>query len=55
MPAKSCQKTRGTWDVNTALRGYLPWWPGFLDCGALINVEAPGCGTSVVRGPTGHK
>ena len=26
-----------------------------LDCGALINVDAPGCGTSVVRGPTGHK
>ena len=27
----------------------------WLDGGALINVEAPGCGTSVVRGPTGHK
>ena len=26
-----------------------------LDCGALSNVEAPGCGTLVVRGPTGHK
>ena len=22
---------------------------------ALFNVDAPGCGTSVVRGPTGHK
>ena len=26
-----------------------------IDRGALINVEAPGCGTSVVGGPTGHK
>ena len=34
---------------------YLPWWPSCLDRGALNNVEAPGCGTSVVRGPTGHK
>ena len=34
---------------------YLPWVPSCLDRGALINVEAPGCGTSVVRGPTGHK
>ena len=25
------------------------------DRGALINVDTPGCGTSVVRGPTGHK
>ena len=32
---------------------HLPWWPSSLDRGALINVEAPGCGTSVVRGPTG--
>ena len=34
---------------------YLPWWPSCLDRGALNNVDAPGCGTSVVRGPTGHK
>ena len=34
---------------------YLPWWPSCLDRGALNNVEATGCGTSVVRGPTGHK
>ena len=34
---------------------YLPWWPSCLDRGALINADAPGCGTSVVRGPTGHK
>ena len=33
----------------------MPWWPSCLDRGALINVNAPGCGTSVVRGPTGHK
>ena len=26
----------------------MPWWPSCLDGGALINVEAPGCGTSVV-------
>ena len=31
------------------------WLPSWLDRGALINVDAPGCGTSVVRGPTGHK
>ena len=23
---------------------YLPWWPSCLDCGALINVDAPRCG-----------
>ena len=34
---------------------HLPWWPSCLDRGALNNVDAPGCGTSVVRGPTGHK
>ena len=35
---------------------HLPaWWPSCLDRGALINVDAPGYGTSVVRGPTGHK
>ena len=34
---------------------YMPCWPCCLDLGALNNVEAPGCGTSVVRGPTGHK
>ena len=32
---------------------HLPWWPSCLDSGALINADAPGCGTSVVRGPTG--
>ena len=26
----------------------LPWWPSCLDRGALNNVDAPGCGTSVV-------
>ena len=26
-----------------------PWWQSWLDCGALINVDAPGFGTSVVR------
>ena len=34
---------------------YLPWWPSCSDRGALNNVDAPGCGTSVVRGSTGHK
>ena len=29
-----------------------PFVPSWLDCGALIHVDAPGCGTSVVRGPT---
>ena len=33
----------------------LPWRPSWLECGALINDYAPGCGTLVVRGPTGHK
>ena len=32
-----------------------PWWPSWLGRGALINVDAPGCGTSLVRGTTGHK
>ena len=27
----------------------------FINRDALNNVDAPGCGTSVVRGPTGHK
>ena len=31
------------------------WWPSWLDRDALINVDAPGFGTSVARGPTGHK
>ena len=34
---------------------YWPWWPNCLDRGALNDVEAPGCGTSVVRGPMGYK
>ena len=34
---------------------HLPWWPSCLDRGALINVEVPGCGKSVVLGPMGHK
>ena len=33
----------------------FPWWPSWLEHSALINVDAPGCGTSVVRGPTVHK
>ena len=32
-----------------------PWLPSWLDRGALINANAPGCDTSVVRDPTGHK
>ena len=31
----------------------MPWWSSCLDRGALMNVDAPGCGTLVVRGPTG--
>ena len=34
---------------------FLPWLPSWLDRGALFNVDTPGCGKSVVRGPTGHK
>ena len=33
----------------------LALWQSWLGHGALINVYTPGCGTSVVRGPTGHK
>ena len=33
----------------------ISWWLWWLDRGALVNVEAPGCGTSVVQGATGHK
>ena len=32
-----------------------PSWLDMLDRGTIINVGAPGCGTSVVRGLTGHK
>ena len=36
---------------------YLSWLPSWLDRGALINVDAPGCGKSVfeVRRGTGRK
>ena len=30
-----------------------PRWSRWLDRGALINVDAPGCGTSVVQGRQG--
>ena len=30
-------------------------WLKWLDRGVQIKVDAPGCGTSVVRGPTQHK
>ena len=33
----------------------MAWWQSCLDRGALINVDAPGCGTSVFRFPTGQK
>ena len=33
----------------------LPWWSSCLDRGALTNINAPGCGISVVHGPTFHK
>ena len=39
-------------EYTANLTNDLPWWPS---CGALIYVDAPGCGTSVVRGPTGAK
>ena len=35
--------------VHDQRPGYLPWLLSWLDRGA------PGCGTLVVRGPTGHK
>ena len=41
--------------LSVCVHDYLPWWLSYLDRGALNNVDAPGCGTSVVRGPTGHK
>ena len=34
---------------------FRSWWLSYLDRGAQTNVDAPVCGTSVVRGPTGHK
>ena len=37
------------------LQVLIHWCPSWLDCGALINVDAPGCGTSVVSGPTEDK
>ena len=30
-------------------------WPSWLDHGALINADAPGCGSLVAQGRTGHK
>ena len=33
---------------------HLPRLLKWLDRGALINVDTPGCGTSVVRGLKGH-
>ena len=32
-----------------------PWLLSWLDRGALINVDAPECGTLVVRGSMRHK
>ena len=46
LPVAACQALMAEWLV--------PFWPSWLDPGALINVDAPGCGTSVVRGPMGH-
>ena len=34
---------------------FLAWLPSCLHRGALTNVDSPGCGTSVIRGLTGHK
>ena len=31
------------------------WWPSWIDLRALINVDTPGCGTSVVQDRTGHQ
>ena len=42
------QKLQDT-SLNTQIFLMVPWWPSCLDRGALNNVEAPGCGTSVVR------
>ena len=38
----SCISSNLTYDIKTS-----------LDLGALINIDTPGCGTSVVRGPMG--
>ena len=32
-----------------------PWWPSCLDCGTLINVDAPGCGTICISQERWHK
>ena len=42
-------------DVQSLIILYLPCFSSWLDCGAIINVDAPVCGMSVVRGPMGHK
>ena len=52
---KACEVYQNKWISFIVLSLNLPWWPSCLDRGALNNVDAPGCGTSVVRGPTGHK
>ena len=41
--------------VSSHDQGHLPWLLSCLDRGTLISVKASGCGTSLVRGPTGHK
>ena len=41
--------------MRVAAFSNLPWWPSCLDRGELINVDAPGFGTSLVRGLAGHK
>ena len=53
----NCQVQYSTWvQARKLILGlYVPWWLSCLDRGALNNVDSPGCGTSVVRGPTGHK
>ena len=45
----TAQKTKNLY-IKT-ISAYLPCWPSCLDRDALINVDAPGCGTSVVQGP----
>ena len=39
-------------DLTFSFSLYLPCWPSCLDRSALINVDSPGCGTSVVQGPS---
>ena len=40
---------------KTKISSFFKFGDELFISGALINIDAQGCGTSVVRGPTGHK